>query len=83
MRGLRAQVADVSMALQSVRALAKASHIVIFCDGDDGQSHYVYNKFIGETNEANDDGINYIMGMYIVTPDDAGFGGPAPEPTCP
>ena len=77
MRGLRAQVADVSKALQSVRALVKAGHMVIFGDGDEGQSHYVYNKFTGETNEVTDDGINYVMGMYIVPPDDAGFGRPA------
>ena len=77
MRGLRAQVADVSKALQSVRALVKAGHMVIFGDGDEGQSHYVYNKFTGETNEVTDDGINYLMGMYIVPPDDAGFGRPA------
>ena len=77
MRGLRAQVADVSKALQSVRALVKAGHMVIFGDGDEGQSHYVYNKFTGETNEVTDDGINYLMGMYIVPPDEAGFGRPA------
>ena len=77
MRGLRAQVADVSKALQSVRALVKAGHVVIFGDGDEGQCHYVYNKFTGETNEVTDDGINYLMGMYIIPPDDAGFGRPA------
>ena len=77
MRGLRAQVADVSKALQSVRALVKAGHVVIFGDGDEGQCHYVYNKFIGETNEVTDDGINYLMGMYIIPPDDPSFGRPA------
>ena len=77
MRGLRAQVADVSKALQSVRALVKAGHVVIFGDGDEGQCHYVYNKFSGETNEVTDDGINYLMGMYIIPPDDPSFGRPA------
>ena len=77
MRGLRAQVADVSKALQSVRALVKAGHVVIFGDGEQGECHYVYNKFTGETNEVTDDGINYLMGMYIIPPDDAGFGRPA------
>ena len=83
MCGLQAQVAEVSKALQSVCALAKAGHMVIFGHGDDAQSHYVYNKFIGETNEVNVDGINYIMGMHVVPPNDAGFGRPAPYPTCP
>ena len=77
MRGLRAQVADVSKALQSVRALVKAGHVVIFGDGEQGECHYVYNKFTGETNEVTDDGINYLMGMYIIPPDDASFGRPA------
>ena len=32
------------------------------------------NKVTGEVNAMRDDGINYLMGMYIVPPDEAGFG---------
>ena len=43
-RGLQAQVADVSKMLQSARAFVRAWHKVVFEDGDDGCSDYVYNK---------------------------------------
>ena len=77
-RGLRAQVADISKALQSVRALVKAGHVVVFGAGDAGDEHYVYNKISGETNAVADDGINYLMGMYVVPRNTAGFGRPSP-----
>ena len=76
-RGLQAQVADVSKMLQSVRSLVKAGHTVVFGDGDDGHSHYVYHKLSGECIGVRDDGVNYLMGMHIVPRDEAGFARPA------
>ena len=76
-RGLQAQVADVSKMLQSVRSLVKAGHTVVFGDGDDGHSHYVYHKLSGECIGVRDDGVNYLMGMHIVPKDEAGFARPA------
>ena len=72
-RGLQAQVADVSKMLQSVRALVRAGHTVVFGDGDDGRSHYVYNKITCECIGVKDDGTNYLMGMHIVQRAEAGF----------
>ena len=68
----------MSKALQAVCALVRAGHVVVFGDGDDGHSHYVFNKVTGECTAVRDDGTNYIMGMYIVPKDEAGFGRPAP-----
>ena len=75
-RGLQAQVADVSKMLQSVRALVRAGHTVVFGDGDDGCNHYVYNKIIGDCIGVKDDGTNYLMGMHIVPRGEAGFARP-------
>ena len=50
-RGLRAQVADVSKALQSVRTLVQAGHMVVFGGGDDGDGKYIVNKVTGETHQ--------------------------------
>ena len=77
-RGLQAQVADVSKMLQSVRALVKAGHTVVFGDGEDGHSHYVYHKVSGECIGVRDDGVNYLMGMHIVPKAEAGFARPVP-----
>ena len=41
---MQAQVADVSKALQSVLALVRSGHVVVFADGDGGAEHYIYNK---------------------------------------
>ena len=38
-RGMRPQVADVSKALQSVRALVSTGHVVVFGDGGRGTEH--------------------------------------------
>ena len=75
-RGMLAQVADVSKALQSVRALVKSGHVVVFGDGDGGSERYVYNKTTGETNSDKDDGVNYLMGVHIAPRAEAGFGRP-------
>ena len=77
-RGMLAQVADVSKALESVRALVRSGHVVVFGDGDGGLEHYVYNKATGETNFVRDDGVNYFMPLHIVPRAEAGFGRPVP-----
>ena len=77
-RGMLAQVADVSKALQSVRALVKAGHVVVFGDGECGADHYIYNKMTGETNLVKDDGVNYLMSLHIAPRAEAGFGRPVP-----
>ena len=75
-RGLKAQVAEVSKALQSVRGLVKAGHLVVFGDGDDGCQHYVLNKTTCEINSVADDGINYLMRLHVVPLAESPFGGP-------
>ena len=67
----------MSKALQSVRSLVKAGHLVVFGDGEDGCNHYVLNKFSGEVNRVNDDGINYLMKLHIAPRAASPFGGPA------
>ena len=80
-RGVRAQIADVSKALQSVRALVRTGHMVIFGDGEPGnEQHYVLNKMTGETNMAIDDGINYLMRLFVVPNPEAGFGRQLEQP---
>ena len=75
-RGLKAQVAEVSKALQSVRGLVKAGHLVVVGDGEDGCQHYVLNKTTGEINSVADDGINYLMRLHVVPQAVSPFGGP-------
>ena len=75
-RGMLAQVADVSKALQSVRALVKSGHVVVFGDEGGGPENYVYNTFTGETNLVKDDGVNYLTGFHIAPRAEAGFGRP-------
>ena len=65
-RGLRAQVADVSKPLQAVRSLIRTGHAVIFGGGENGDEHFVVNRITGEVNEVKDDGVNYLMGMYVI-----------------
>ena len=75
-RGLRAQVADVSKALQSVRTLVQAGHMVVFGGGDDGDGNYIVNKVTGETTAVKDDGVNYLLGLYIAPVQESGFARP-------
>ena len=75
-RGMRAQVADVSKALQSVRTLVRAGHMVVFGDGDNGDGNYIVNKITGELTSVKDDGINYLLGLYIAPRNEAGFARP-------
>ena len=79
-RGLRAQVADVSKPLQAVRALVKTGHAVVFGGGENGDENYVVNKLTGEVNWLRDDGLNYLMGMWIIPKAEAGFGWQAAHP---
>ena len=82
-RGLKAQVAEVSKPLQAVRSLVRSGHAVIFGDGEDGNSHYILNKMTGEVNMVKDDGVNYLMGMYVIPKAEmqaAGFGRPVTQP---
>ena len=80
-RGMLAQVADVSKPLQAVRSLVRAGHVVVFGDGENGDENYIYNKFSGETTAVTDDGINYLMGMWIIPPGEASqpFGRQRPQ----
>ena len=67
-RGMRPRVADVSKALQSVRALVKTGHVVVFRDGENCADHYIMNRMTGEVNAVLDDGLNYLMRLYAVPP---------------
>ena len=73
-RGLKAQVADVSKALQSVRALVHALHTVVIGGCYNGCSHYVHNRISGEWAGVKDDGSNFIMNMWVLPKAEAGFG---------
>ena len=74
-KGLLAQVADISKALQSVRSLVRAGHAVVFGDDDDegGTCSYIVNKVTGEYTSVKDDGVNYFLGLYIAPKHEAGF----------
>ena len=72
-RGVRAQIADVSKALQSVRSLVRIGHMVIFGDGEPGnEQHYGLNKMTGET--------NYLMRLFVVPNPEVGFGRQLEQP---
>ena len=75
-RGLRAQVADVSKALQSVRTFAQAGHMVVFGGGDGGNDNYIVNKVTGETTAVKDDGVNCLLGFFIAPMQESGFARP-------
>ncbi len=59
-------MAPVSKPLQSVRQLNKAGYVVLF----DGDNSFVLNKHKGEVNWIQDDGVNYLMEMWIVPKDE-------------
>ena len=67
-RGMKPQVADVPKALQSVRALVRTGHRVVFGDGVDGTEHYILNRESGEVNAVRDDGFKYLLRLYVVPP---------------
>ena len=76
-RGFRAQVADVLRALQSVRRLARAGHLAVFGDGEDGTHHYVPNRVTVEMNSVSDD---CLMKLYVVPQNESPFGRPVAPP---
>ena len=69
--GCSRQVADVSRPLQAVRSLVRAGHPVVFGDRENGDENYIYNKFSGERTVVTDDGVNYLMGMWVIPPGEA------------
>ena len=69
LRGYGSRCAEVTKALQSVRALVASGHAVCFGLGD-GSEHVIVNKETGETNAMRDDGINYLQDLLIVPPED-------------
>ena len=69
LRGYGSRCAEVTKALQSVRALVASGHAVCFGLGD-GTEHVIVNKETGETNAMRDDGINYLQDLLIVPPED-------------
>ena len=75
-RGLRAQGADVPKALQSVRTLVQAGHMVVFGDDGDGCSNYIVNKITREVTAVSDGGVNYLLGLYIAPVQESGFARP-------
>ena len=77
-KGFLAQVADISKALQSVRSLVKAGHVVVFGDDDESGDggNYIVNKLTGEYTSVRDDGLNYILGLHIAPKHEAGFARP-------
>ena len=61
-----AQVADVSGALTSARALNATGHAVVI----DGDESFVINKTTGEVNLIEDDGVAFNFDLWICPPED-------------
>ena len=57
LRGYGSQCAEITKALQSVRALNASGHAVCFGLGPEGGEHVIVNRMTGEVNYM-DDGIN-------------------------
>ena len=66
--GYLSQLADVTTSLQSVRHLHKSGHLVVF----DGPDSFMYNKRTGEVNMIEDDGFNYVQGLWVIPPEEPG-----------
>ena len=75
-KGLRAQVADVSKPLQSVRTLVQAGHMVVFGHAHERCISYIVINIMGETIAVNDDGTNYLLGLFIAPVHESGFARP-------
>ena len=69
LRGYGSRCAEVTKALQSVRALVASGRAVYFGFGH-GSEHVIVNKSTGETNCMRDDGINYLQDLLIVPLED-------------
>ena len=41
---------------------------MVFGDGENGTEHCIVNRTTGEVNAVCDDGLNYLMRLYVVTP---------------
>ena len=61
MRGMRPKV-------ESVRALVRTGHVVVFGEGENETEHYIVNRATGEYNAVCDDGQNYLMRLYVAPP---------------
>ena len=61
-------MADVTTALEAVRANLRAGHAVIFDDdgSGNGSGSFMVNKATGEINTIHDDGRNFIMKRWII-----------------
>ena len=68
-------MADVSKALQSLRALVRTGRGPVFGGGDNGEQHYIMNRETGETNMVRDDGLNYLVRLYVVSKSQQLFAG--------
>ena len=75
-RGLRAQVDDVYTALQSVWTRVQSGHMVVFGDDSDGCGNYIVNNTTSEVIAVRDDGVNYLLGLYIAPVQGSGFARP-------
>ena len=69
LRGYGSRCAEVTKALQSVRAFVASGHAVC-CGLGDGSEHVIVNKATGETNAMRDDGVNYLQDLLVVSPED-------------
>ena len=46
----------------------RTGHVVVFGDEENGADNYIMNREIGEVNIVRDDGLNYLIKMYVVLP---------------
>ena len=67
LRGYGTRCAEVTKALQSVRALVSSQHAVCLRLGD-GSEHAIINKITGEMIRMRDDEMNYLQDLIIVPP---------------
>ena len=75
-RGITAQIADVTDPLQSVRHLNVSGHGVWLF----GDESFMVNMITGESNKIHDNGKAFVTKVWIIPPDElgdaAGFGQP-------
>ena len=63
----------MTKALQSVRSMVKAGHLVVVGDGEDGSCHYIFKRMTTELNAVKGDRTNYLLGLYVVPQPESGF----------
>ena len=66
-RGITAQIADVTDSLQSVRH-TNANHNGVWLYGDES---FVINMLTGEVNKIADNGKNFVTKVWVIPPDEA------------